>query len=143
MQTFYTDLDRGVKVENLLLNILKRKYPCSTIINAFKGYDIWIPEINKSIEVKYDEKSNETGNIVVEIEFNGKPSALMTTTADYWVFYDGNIFVTIEPKEIVKCIFMNKLQYVEFIGKGDSKSKKAFLIKKDTLFAYGKIINAA
>jgi len=142
MQTFYTDLDRGVKVENLLLNILKRKYPCSTIINAFKGYDIWIPEINKSIEVKYDEKSNETGNIVVEIEFNGKPSALMTTTADYWVFYDGNIFVTIEPKEIVKCIFMNKLQYVEFIGKGDSKSKKAFLIKKDTLFAYGKIINA-
>ena len=142
MQTFYTDLDRGVKVENLLLNILKRKYPCSTIINAFKGYDIWIPEINKFIEVKYDEKSNETGNIVVEIEFNGKPSALMTTTADYWVFYDGNIFVTIEPKEIVKCIFMNKLQYVEFIGKGDSKSKKAFLIKKDTLFAYGKIINA-
>lgn len=142
MTTFHADLDRGVKVENMLLDILKRKYPCSTLINAFKGYDIWVPEINKSIEVKYDEKSNETGNIVVEIEFNGKPSALMTTTADYWVFYDGNVFVTIEPQYIIQCIFMNKLQYVEFVGKGDNKSKKAFLIKKDTLFAYGKIINA-
>lgn len=140
MQTFKADLERGIKVENMLLDILKRKYPASTLVNAFKGYDIWIPEIHKSIEVKYDQKSNETGNIVVEIEFNGKPSALMTTTADYWVFYDGNVFVTIEPKDIIKCIFMNKLQYVEFVGNGDSKSKKAFLIKKDTLFAYGKVI---
>ena len=140
METFKADLERGIQVENMLLDILKRKYPASTLVNAFKGYDIWIPEIHKSIEVKYDQKSNETGNIVVEIEFNGKPSALMTTTADYWVFYDGNVFVTIEPKDIIKCIFMNKLQYVEFVGNGDSKSKKAFLIKKDTLFAYGKVI---
>ena len=54
MTTFHADLDRGVKVENMLLDILKRKYPCSTLINAFKGYDIWVPEINKYIEVKYD-----------------------------------------------------------------------------------------
>jgi hypothetical protein len=140
VETFKADLERGIQVENMLLDILKRKYPASTLVNAFKGYDIWIPEIHKSIEVKSDQKSNYTGNIVVEIEFNGKPSALMTTTADYWVFYDGNIFVSIEPKDIIKCIFMNKLQYVEFVGNGDRKSKKAFLIKKDTLFAYGKVI---
>ena len=140
METFKADLERGIQVENMLLDILKRKYPASTLVNAFKGYDIWIPEIHKSIEVKYDQKSNETGNIVVEIEFNGKPSALMTTTANYWVFYDGNVFVIIKTKDIIKCIFMNKLQYVEFVGKGDSKSKKAFLINKHTLFAYGKII---
>lgn len=140
MDSFKRDLGRGIEIENMLLTILRRKYPASTLVNAFKGYDIWIPEIHKSIEVKYDEKSNETGNIVVEIEFNGKPSALMTTTADFWVFYDGKDFVSIEPKEIIKCIFMNKLQYVEFIGKGDSKSKKAFLIKKNCLFSYGKIV---
>ena len=140
MDSFKRDLGRGIQVENMLLTILKRKYPASTLVNAFKGYDIWIPEIHKSIEVKYDEKSNETGNIVVEIEFNGKPSALMITTADYWVFYDGKDFVSVEPKDIVKCIFMCKLQYVEFTGSGDSKAKKAFLIKKDSLFSYGKIV---
>jgi hypothetical protein len=138
--TFKIDLEKGIKVESMLLDKLKLKYPSSTLVNAFKGYDIWIPEIHKSIEVKYDEKSKETGNIVVEIEFNGKPSALLTTTADYWVFYDGDVFVSIEPKEIIKCIFMNKLHYAEFTGKGDTKSKKAFLIKKDILFNYGKII---
>jgi hypothetical protein len=140
MDSFKQDLSRGIQVENMLLDILKRKYPASTLVNAFKGYDIWIPEIHKSIEVKYDEKSNETGNVVVEIEFNSNPSALMTTTADYWVFYDGQQFVSIEPKEIIKCIFMNRLQYVEFVGKGDTKPKKAFLIKKDSLFAYGKTV---
>jgi hypothetical protein len=138
--TFKIDLEKGIKVESMLLDKLKLKYPSSTLVSAFKGYDIWIPEIHKSIEVKSDEKSKETGNIVVEIEFNGKPSALLTTTADYWVFYDGDVFVSIEPKEIIKCIFMNKLHYAEFTGKGDTKSKKAFLIKKDILFNYGKII---
>lgn len=140
MNSFEHDLSRGIHIENMLLSILKRKYHSSTLVNAFKGYDIWIPEIHKSIEVKYDEKSNSTGNIVVEIEFNGKPSALMTTTADFWVFYDGNVFVSIEPKEIIKCIFLNRLQYVEFIGNGDTKSKKAFLIKKEVLFNFGKLI---
>jgi hypothetical protein len=138
--TFKVDLEKGIQVESKLLEKLKVKYPSATLVSAFKGYDIWIPEIHKSVEVKSDEKSKETGNIVVEIEFNNKPSALLTTTADYWVFYDGNIFLSIEPKEIIKCIFMNKLQYAEFIGKGDSKKKKAFLIKKDVLFGYGKII---
>jgi len=129
-----------LQVENMLLEILKKKYPCSTLVNAYKGYDIWIPEIHKSIEVKSDQKSNYTGNIVVEIEFNFKPSALMTTTADFWVFYDGKDFVSIKPKEIIKCIFMNKLQYVSFKADGDTKPKKAFLIKKEMLFAYGKLV---
>lgn len=138
MNTFKNDLNVGLNIELLVLEKLRSKYPSSSIINAYKGYDIWIPEISKSIEVKYDKKSNETGNIVIEIEFNGKPSALMTTTADYWIFYDDKIFVSIKPIDIVRCIFDLKLQYVEFIGTGDTKSKKAFLVNKNILFNYGK-----
>jgi hypothetical protein len=29
---------------------------------------------------------------------------------------------------------------VEFVGKGDTRSKKAFLVNKNTLFKYGKIL---
>jgi hypothetical protein len=133
--TFQEDLTRGKQIEQQLLDKLKVKYPSATIIDKYKGYDIWIPEINKSIEVKADEKSNYTGNIVVEIEMFGKPSALMTTTADYWVFYDGK-FWCITPKEIIQCIFLNKLQHTEFVGNGDTQSKKAFLIKKEFLAKY-------
>jgi hypothetical protein len=140
MSSFAVDLERGIDVEKRFLNIIKRKYPCSTLINGFKGYDIWVPEKNYGVEVKYDPMSNDTGNYLVEIEFNNKISALMTTTAYFWVFYDDHDYLLIKPMSIIECIFMNKLQYVEFVGTGDIHSKKGFLIKKDLLRQYGKII---
>lgn len=139
--TFKQDLKRGIDIELKILAIIQKKYPSASLINKYKGYDIWIPEIHKSVEIKYDPMSNETGNIVVEIEMFNKPSALMTTEADYWIFYDDNNFVLIKPMDIVNCIFLNKLTYREFTGTGDNVSKKAFLIKKDILFKHGKIIN--
>ena len=138
--SFDQDFERGLNVEQAVLEIVRKKYPCAVLVNAYYGYDIWVPEVHKSIEVKYDEKSNQTGNIVIEIEMSGKPSALMTTTADYWIFYDGKIFVRITPKKIIQCIFLNKLKYVDFTGNGDKSGKKVFLIPKDMLFSYGKIM---
>jgi len=138
--SFNKDLQKGLKIEDSVVSILRKKYPCATLVSAFKGYDIWIPEIDKSVEVKYDPMSCETGNIVVEIEMYGKPSGLMASTADYWVFYDGEMFVIMPIKNIFKCIFDCKLQYVEFVGNGDTRSKKAFLVDKNTLFKYGKIL---
>lgn len=138
--TFHEDLDRGLDIERRVLDIVKKKYPSASLIDKFKGYDIWIPELHQSVEVKYDPMSNETGNIVVEIEMNGKLSALSTTTADFWIFHDDKVFVIMKPMSIVNCIFQNKLQYVEFIGQGDMSSKKAFLVPKDLLFKHGKIM---
>ena len=140
MNTFATDLNRGIEVEQKTLKLFQKDYPCATLINAFKGYDIWIPELHQSVEVKYDPMSNETGNIVIEIEFNGKPSALMTTTATWWVFCDDWLYVKIRPKQIIQCIFDQRLQYATFTGLGDTKSKKAFLVRKEVLFEYGEII---
>ena len=110
--TFQEDLERGFEVEFAVLEIIQKKYPSASLIHAYKGYDIWIPELHKSVEVKYDPMSNETGNIVVEIEMNGNLSALSTTTADYWVFHDDHVFVMMKPMSIINCIFQNKLKYV-------------------------------
>lgn len=140
--TFQKDLERGILIELLALDTIQKKYPCATLVNAFKGYDIWIPELHKSVEVKYDPMSNQTGNIVVEIEMNGKASAIITTTADYWLFYDDNVFVMMNQMSIINCIFQMKLQYVEFVGEGDKASKKAFLVPKDVLFKCGKQLEA-
>jgi len=116
MNTFHKDLERGKEIESKALDVIRKKYPSASLIEAFKGYDIWIPELHKSVEVKYDPMSNETGNIVVEIEMNGKASALITTTADYWLFYDDHVFVLIKPMSIVNFIFQEKLTFVEFVG---------------------------
>jgi hypothetical protein len=142
MNTFQADLERGINVELKALAMIQKKYSSATLVNAYKGYDIWIPELHKSVEVKYDPMSNRTGNIVVEIEMNGKASAIITTTADYWIFYDDHVFVMMKPMSIINCIFQQKLQYVEFVGEGDTKSKKAFLVPKDELFKCGKQLEA-
>ena len=58
----------------------------------YKEYDIFVPELNIGIEVKSDEKSKYTSNIVIEIEFNNKPSALSTSrllnTGLYMMVYE-------------------------------------------------------
>jgi len=139
---FKTDLSRGAKVEDFVLQKIKNKYPEARRISGYcKEYDIWIPEINQGIEVKYDPMSNKTGNIVIEIEMGGKPSALSTTKAHQWIFYDGHSLVCITPREIKECIFTNQLRIVTFTGPGDQHSKRAYLVPKDKLFRYGKYIN--
>jgi len=136
---FKKDLSRGVKVEDFVLQKIKNKYPEARRISGYcKEYDIWIPEIAKGIEVKYDPMSNQTGNIVIEVEMFGKPSALMTTKASHWIFYDDNVFVCIKPSEIKECIKENNLRTVKFTGRGDKDSKIAYLINKQLLFSYGK-----
>jgi hypothetical protein len=90
--SFYEDLDAGIAIELEVLNIIQKKYPKAYKIDGlFSGYDLFVPELNIGVEVKSDKKSLKTGNIVIEIEFNGKPSALSVTTAKYWVIYDGLI----------------------------------------------------
>lgn len=137
--TFNRDLKRGEVIEKVVLAIIMLKYPKAHKIDGyFKDYDIYIPEIDKSVEVKSDEKSRYTGNILVEFEFDGKPSALSTTKADYWVWYDGEYLIWFNTDDIKKCLKDkdNNLKPSRFIGKGDSKYKRAFLVKKDLLYKY-------
>jgi|SRR5210317_668200 len=136
--TFHRDLARGKMLEEEVLSMIKPKYPRAYIKDGYyKEWDIFVPELNLGVEVKSDEKSKYTGNIVIEIEFDGKPSALSTTKADYWVIYDGNQFNWFKPYRIKQCIKENNLRIARFIGKGDDKYKLAYLIKKELLYQYG------
>jgi len=95
-----------------------------------------LPEINFSIEVKADFKSNYTGNFVIEVEFNGKLSALSTTKADVWVLLDYDFIYWIYPINIYRCIEQNGFKRVSFTGNGDVVPKKAYLVPCDSLIKY-------
>tara|TARA_B100001093_G_scaffold430290_1_gene425935 strand:- start:244 stop:669 length:426 start_codon:yes stop_codon:yes gene_type:complete len=137
IDTFKRDLKRGKHHEKIILDVIKSKYKKAYIKQGYcKEYDIYVPEKDFGVEVKSDEKSKYTNNIVIEIEFNSKPSALSTTKAKYWVIYDGYDYNWFLTNRIKDCIKENNLTYAEFIGKGDTKSKKAYLIKKDILYKY-------
>ena len=129
---FKKSLEIGHTSEDNVCAKIRKKYPKAYVMQGyFKGYDIYVPETGKKVEVKQDKKSNFTGNIVVEIEFNGKPSALSTTKADYWVFDDGESYMWITPDILREII--EPMNPVTFTGKGDNKSKQAYLVKKDII----------
>lgn len=132
--SFKQDLKRGEAIEIEILDIIKNKYPDAYKVEGYcKDWDLYIPSIEQGVEVKYDIKSQETGNIVVEVEFNGKPSALSTTKAYRWVFHTGDKIIVTTPERLHKLIKDSKLRLVSFVGKGDRHSKKAYLIKVDLI----------
>ena len=130
--TFQKDLKIGHEVELQVLEMVRKKYPEAY---QFEGYckegDIYIPEPHdKWVEVKADFMSKKTGNIVVEIEFNGKPSALSTTKAYRWVFFTGNKYIITTPNRLRRMIKDYDLKPATFTGKGDSCPKQAYLVKQ-------------
>ena len=132
-EAFKKDLATGEKTQDKVLERIREEYPKAYQKEGyFKEYDIMIPEINKTVEVKQDKKSNYTGNIVIEVEMPpGKPSALSTTTADYWLFSDGNCYMWWTPKDLKKLV--KPMNPITFIGNGDDIEKKAYLVKKNII----------
>ena len=134
-KNFKDSLVIGHKSEDAVCAKIKKKYPKAHVMEGYcKGYDIYVPETKKKVEVKQDKKSNFTGNIVVEIEFDGKPSALSTTESDYWVFDDGEIYMWITPETLRQIVL--PMHAVTFTGNGDNKSKRAYLVKKDIIIKH-------
>jgi len=126
---FKEDLSTGEHIELKVLQSIRQKYPKAYKIEGyFKDFDLYIPEIEKSVEVKYDYKAKETGNIVVELTFNGKPSALLTTKADFWVFVLHDRYIWTTPENIKKSIGIHGKDPARFKGRGDIHYKLAWLI---------------
>lgn len=134
MPNFDEALAVGRISEHKICKIINRKYPEAFVYKGYNtDYDIYVPEIASKIEVKQDFKSEYTGNFVVEIEFDGKPSALMTTKSDWLVFVDKKYLYWIKPSDLKELILELNIKSVKFIGKGDTKTKKAYLLKKKDL----------
>ena len=89
MGKFKDDLNIGQKYEEIILKRAKKTYPLAYIQKGkFKYWDIYIPEVNIALEVKYDERNQTSGNILIEFECNDKPSGITTSKADFWILFD-------------------------------------------------------
>lgn len=134
--TFNTDLILGHYYEKKA--ILYLDYDNYKIIDGYhKEYDIIISKngITTKIEVKTDRLAYKTGNIVIEYEYNNKPSGIETTTADFWIYFVINPnkeecykFPIEELKNIVK--------NCKTVRGGDGYKSKLYIIKKSKLKKY-------
>jgi len=134
---FKEDLIVGEAIEMEVLKRIQKKYPKAyKKIGYCKEYDLVIPEINKTVEVKQDFKAAHTNNIVIETHFDGEPSALSVTKADYWVITDGYWLYWITPDSIRKCVAYYDYNTADWIGPGDTKIKTVYLISRYDLIGY-------
>jgi hypothetical protein len=107
-RNFDLDLKFGVSGENLLLSI-------------FDG--------SKKVEVKTDRMAHITGNIAVEYKWNGKPSGISTTQADYWAFLiEDNKFIIFIETEKLKTIARYWFYNGYFVYGGDDNASEMVLI---------------
>ena len=135
--TFADDLAVGQEVERKVLKTIQASYPKALMIDGyFKDFDILVPETKQAIEVKYDIKSEKTGNVCVEISFGGKDSGLITTKADWWVFvvHDGIYWVKTERLKFL--IIKHTPQLIPYTPKGETKQATAYIVKKTILAQY-------
>ena len=134
MNTFKRDLAKGKLVEAKHLAVIQEKYPDARIIDGYcKEWDIWIESAGFGIEVKSDTASQKYGNIAVEVEMGGKPSALSTTKAKYWIFDTGIHTMYVDVNDLKKLVSNPKFSSYpffrpNFIAKGDSLSKAIYFI---------------
>ena len=132
---FIKDLEKGEWVENKILSKIKSKYPKAYKIEGnFKYYDIEIPEINKTIEVKNDIGSENTSNYFIEISCNYENSGISTTKADYWVIYDEQRWHWIKTNRLKALSIMYGRKW-EGTPEGGVSNVKAYLIPKEIIKA--------
>ena len=131
MNTFYKDLSTGAKIEAIVLEELQKEYPSATLIDGkHSAYDIWIPEIHKSVEVKYDSLSSQTGRFVIEIMMFKRYSGLLVSKADYWCIHDGFRGYWIKREDLLKVIIISNQNWIEKKFLGDTVSKKVYFLEK-------------
>ena len=139
---FAKDLDRGEAIERNLLDRLRLVFPQARKAEGYHpDWDIEIPEIGKTVEVKYDPMSQKTGNIVIEY-YHNKPSAFSISIADYWVIVTGNGEYWFSRQGILECILSEGLEPVCFTGTTDRHPKWVFLIPKCVLIRYSNAVLA-
>lgn len=137
MNKFYNeDLPFGEAGEKLVLGNIQTKYPTAYKMEGnFKEYDIAIPELDKTVEVKRDKRADKTGNAFIETYCNKVASGINTTTADYWVYLTESMLYWIESERLNECIEVNNISESKNLNI-QGKTIDAYLIPIELLRQY-------
>lgn len=137
---FKKDKEVGNKAENIVFELLK-SFGLSPVYNESKNRDElkgWDIEADgKKYEVKYDVMAKKTGNLAIEY-FNpktGKPSGIMSTCSDFWIYV-----VDCGEKYLIYVVSVNKLKnFIDntkphrIVEVGGDKNASLMLYKKECI----------
>jgi len=135
--SFVKDLKEGQAAEDKFIELLKEEYLFTHFFKPsgkFKFFDI-IAVSNKgkviTYEVKKDRRSEETGNVAIELEYNKHCSGVTTSTAKYVVYYlaGEDKFYSIETWKLRKFLWIHEdKKTFKTMNAGDGYKSKIMLI---------------
>jgi hypothetical protein len=132
MSKFKRDLEFGQTFEKKLVDILPNTGAILTT-GCFKEYDLRLYQDGKEVryEVKADRRAINTGNMVIEYEYNGTPSGIATTTADFYAYFVVRPFdlydLYIIPVQALKTLIEQR-QYKRMVRGGDGGMSRMHII---------------
>lgn len=133
MDYFKNDLALGNKAELLVCKMVRVKYPKTYKVEGYcKEWDLVVPEINKTIEVKFDREAQQTPNYFFETEYDGEPSGIIATKADYWAHLDGSNIIWCDTEALRWFLKENSFDLL-YGGSRGSKPKRGYVIRQDLI----------
>lgn len=125
MSNFSNDLKMGQKWEKECEKYFDNiQYPPP---GKFSPYDFISNDVK--YEVKADRMSFKSGNICIEIECSNKPSGIMTSEADYYIYFSIGPNDDYQMYKIPINILKESIKGKRTIMGGDFKRSKLVLIK--------------
>ena len=133
---FNKDLPVAQKTEMEVASLIESKIPNAKLKESCnnKDYDLLFDfgGLDVKLEVKEDFFAHKSGNTVIEFESRGRPSGIVTSKADYWVYKihesDGIHFYISKTQDIKQAI--DKKKWFRIVDGGDTGSgTKMFLFK--------------
>ena len=127
---FADDVVVGEGYEKLVLAKIKRKYPLVYKREGyFKDYDLYIPETNESVEVKFDLLSEKTGNFFFEVASDDRPSGLFTSKSDFYIICNTKEMFFFSTDHLIN--LSKDYRLLRSGSRGSDASRTGFLLKRN------------
>ena len=138
-RTIKSDIKLGEVLElSVLEKIIKPVFPYAFKVEGLcSEYDLWIPELNDGVEVKFDLMAEKTDNLFFESEHNGKPSGINITESGLWIQFDGTWLFFFTPDKIKQMIRDNNIiEQIYRFDINDNRVTKGYLVDKEICEKY-------
>lgn len=134
--------DKAKEYQDFVCKYMIQNYGIVLSIFSSRKYQIEIGESMQGIEIKYDIKSEETGNFYIEVGEKAQPRegeyypSGIYANDNSWLYFIGNYSVLyIFSKKGLRAVHNQKLYY-RYVLNNETKTSEGFLIDKNRAEKY-------
>lgn len=137
-RTFNSDLELGLGLETKITASLLQVAEVENSQKYNPDFDIVLPELNITIEVKLDEASNRYTNYAIETRFENQPSGIKSTKASVWIQANDSGLLILNRLDLLEMVSNMKTITRDIQG----KDVELCLIPQTALQMHGTMVQA-